>query len=168
MYYQQQQFQHPQQYHHHHHPTGHHQQRTGHRQHYLPPNVLAMFAPRPPLPFVAPTEPKTHEQYTGVSEFIQYMEDPNVVPKPEPYEMPLTRVQKKELKEKIRKEKHEKELMEKLAQYNPKEIENATEDPYKTLFVARLVCLSIFFFVTMLIFCFVELYTNRRGYKERV
>ncbi len=45
---------------------------------FLPPNLLALFAPRDPIPFMTPldkqiTERHTHK-YTGVANFLQEFE----------------------------------------------------------------------------------------------
>jgi hypothetical protein len=38
--------------------------------HYLPPQVMAFFAPRPPLPFVAPIEKTKPAGYEGVAPYM--------------------------------------------------------------------------------------------------
>lgn len=41
---------------------------------FLPPNLLALFAPRDPIPYLAPVDKLTHEKkrqpYTGIAEFL--------------------------------------------------------------------------------------------------
>ena len=45
---------------------------------FLPPNLLALFAPREPIPYLPPTDKLTHEKkrqpYSGISEFLDYFE----------------------------------------------------------------------------------------------
>jgi len=45
---------------------------------FLPPNLLALFAPREPIPYLAPLDKLAHEKkpwpYTGVSDFLKEFE----------------------------------------------------------------------------------------------
>jgi hypothetical protein len=41
---------------------------------FLPPNLLAMFAPRPPIPFMPPPDKKPHRPYTGIADFVKEFE----------------------------------------------------------------------------------------------
>lgn len=45
---------------------------------YLPPNLLALFAPRDPIPYLPPTDKLPHEKtqgtYTGVSKYLNLFE----------------------------------------------------------------------------------------------
>lgn len=45
---------------------------------YLPPNLLALFAPRDPIPYLPPASKLPHEKksrgYTGVGEFLKEFE----------------------------------------------------------------------------------------------
>jgi len=45
---------------------------------FLPPNLLALFAPREPIPYLAPLDKLPHEKkpwpYTGVSDFLKEFE----------------------------------------------------------------------------------------------
>ena len=56
---------------------------------YLPPNLLALFAPREPLPFLPPVDKQPHEKkgvhnYLGVGAFLERaeFEDPKDTPPP--------------------------------------------------------------------------------------
>ncbi|EDO27750.1 predicted protein, partial [Nematostella vectensis] len=54
---------------------------------YLPPNLLALFAPRDPLPFAPPLDKpswlkKTPWLYSGVGSFLHVFEDPKDTPDP--------------------------------------------------------------------------------------
>ena len=57
---------------------GHERQPQGRMTQFLPPNLLALFAPREPIPYLAPLDKLPHEKkpwpYTGVSEFLHEFE----------------------------------------------------------------------------------------------
>ncbi|KAG5681648.1 hypothetical protein PVAND_011063 [Polypedilum vanderplanki] len=106
---------------------------------YLPANLLALFAARDPIPFLPPPDKLPHEKktrgYLGVGSFLDQFEDPKDTPPP-------TRVETKEERmERRRREKAEQvayKLEREIALWDPTSIENTTEDPFKTLFVARI------------------------------
>lgn len=127
---------------------------------FLPPNLLALFAPRDPIPYLTPPDKLVHEKKTngllGVGSFLDRFEvtfcqqmpftgshnfsilqDPKDTPPP-------TRVETKEERlERRRREKAEQvtyKLEREIAIWDPNSLPNATEDPFKTLFVARIVC----------------------------
>ncbi|KAJ2997573.1 hypothetical protein HDV02_005385 [Globomyces sp. JEL0801] len=101
----------------------------------LPPNLLRLFAPRPPLPFLPPVDPDPKDRklpkYTGLSEVLDRCvgHDVDYVPKETALEKQLKRAQEK--KDKLGKlAKHIEEV------WDPtKYVES---DPYKTLFVSNL------------------------------
>ncbi|CAO1395577.1 unnamed protein product [Diamesa tonsa] len=105
---------------------------------FLPPNLLALFAARDPIPYLPPTDKLPHEKktrgYSGVGSFLGFFEDPKDTPPP-------TRVETKEERlERRRREKAEQvtyKLEREIAIWDPNTIANSTEDPFKTLFVAR-------------------------------
>uniref|UniRef100_A0A7G3AWW5 U1 small nuclear ribonucleoprotein 70 kDa n=1 Tax=Lutzomyia longipalpis TaxID=7200 RepID=A0A7G3AWW5_LUTLO len=106
---------------------------------YLPPNLLALFAPRDPIPFIPPPDKLPHEKksrgYTGVGQFLQFFEDPKDTPPP-------TRVETREERmERRRREKAEQvayKLEREIAIWDPHQVQHATEDPFRTLFVSRI------------------------------
>ncbi|KAG8224359.1 hypothetical protein J437_LFUL004315 [Ladona fulva] len=106
---------------------------------FLPPNLLALFAPRDPIPFLPPVDKLPHEKknrgYTGVGDFLSFFEDPKDTPPP-------TRVETREERlERRRREKAEQvayKLEQEIAVWDPHGIATATGDPFKTLFVARI------------------------------
>lgn len=58
---------------------------------FLPPNLLALFAPRDPIPYLPPLEKLPHEKhhnqpYCGIAPYIREFEDPR--------DAPLQRVQR--------------------------------------------------------------------------
>ncbi|CAN8277635.1 unnamed protein product [Cochlearia groenlandica] len=108
------------------HPTG------------LTPNLLKLFEPRPPLEFQPPPEKRKCPPYTGIAQFVSRFAEPGdpeyAPPKPE-VETPA---QKRERIQKLRLEKGVEKAAEDLKKYDPNNDPNASGDPYKTLFVARL------------------------------
>ncbi|KAI0538498.1 U1 small nuclear ribonucleoprotein of 70kDa MW N terminal-domain-containing protein [Xylaria digitata] len=105
----------------------------------LPPNLLALFAPRPPLrwlpaPDHAPEERRTNK-IIGLAEYLPHLaaykdNDGHV-----PTESWLQARDRKKLE---KKEKQEKLLTEGPKNYNPADDANVRGDPFKTLIVARL------------------------------
>eukprot|EP01103_Thecamoeba_quadrilineata_P010299 TRINITY_DN2179_c0_g1_i2.p1 TRINITY_DN2179_c0_g1~~TRINITY_DN2179_c0_g1_i2.p1 ORF type:complete len:102 (-),score=15.88 TRINITY_DN2179_c0_g1_i2:31-336(-) len=79
--------------------------------HYLPPSLLALFAPRPPLPYLSPIDKKKPLSYTGIGQYIQAFEDPSKVDYSQfrPIE---TKQQIKERKARERASLHEQQLQE--------------------------------------------------------
>ncbi|XP_064480311.1 U1 small nuclear ribonucleoprotein 70 kDa-like [Ornithodoros turicata] len=105
---------------------------------FLPPNLLALFAPRDPVPYLPPTDKLPHEKaagtYTGVGQYLSLFEDPKDTPPP-------TRVETREERlERKRREKAEQvayKLEQDIALWDPANNPSGTMDPFKTLFVAR-------------------------------
>ncbi|KAJ4891046.1 U1 small nuclear ribonucleoprotein 70 kDa [Raphanus sativus] len=108
------------------HPTG------------LTPNLLKLFEPRPPLEFQPPPEKRKCPPYTGMAQFVSHFaepEDPEYAPLKPDVETPA---QKRERIHKSRLEKGVEKAAEDLKNYDPNNDPNASGDPYKILFVARL------------------------------
>lgn len=104
----------------------------------LPPNLLALFAPRDPIPFLPPIEKHAHHRklpYTGIAQFLNEFEDPSETPAPVRIE---TREERKERKRREKQEQANYKLEQDLALWNPKKNPNATSNPYNTMFVARM------------------------------
>ncbi|OAF69911.1 hypothetical protein A3Q56_02274 [Intoshia linei] len=106
---------------------------------YLPPNLLQLFAPDNPIPYLTPSHLLPSEKrpvfYNGVSQLLSNFEDPADTPPAKPFE---TRKQRNSRIKKERMKKHADDLEKAALMWNPKEMSNASKDPYKTLFVARL------------------------------
>ncbi|XP_037774617.1 U1 small nuclear ribonucleoprotein 70 kDa-like [Penaeus monodon] len=106
---------------------------------YLPPNLLALFAPRDPIPYLAPVDKLTWEKktdgYSGVAQLIQRFEDPKDTPPPTRVE---TREERLERKRREKAEQMQYKLEQEIALWDPHNNENATSDPYKSLFVSRI------------------------------
>lgn len=101
---------------------------------HLPPSLLALFAPRPSIPYLPPVEKKQLPPLTGIAAYVKEFEPPSSEPRP-----PL--LSRKELKEKKirdRKARMEAFLKQKIEEWDPNTYPEATEDAYKTLFVSRL------------------------------
>ena len=109
---------------------------------FLPPNLLALFAPRPALPYEKPYDklpwdkPRTGKYaYDCVSDTIDKFE------KAEDQPLPIREETKEERKARIRKMKldeHKRDMQDDLLDWNPNKNRESTVDPYKTLFVGRL------------------------------
>ncbi|XP_071446969.1 U1 small nuclear ribonucleoprotein 70 kDa-like [Hetaerina americana] len=106
---------------------------------FLPPNLLALFAPRDPIPFLPPVDKLPHEKknrgYTGVGDFLSLFEDPKDTPPPTRVE---TRDERLERRRRERAEQVAYKLEQEIAVWDPHGIATATGDPFKTLFVARI------------------------------
>jgi len=108
---------------------------------FLPPNLLALFAPRDPIPYLLPPDKLPHEKknvhnYNGVAQFLQgNFEDPADTP-------PATRVETREERmDRKRREKEEQvayKLEQEIALWDPQSSPESTTDPFRTLFIARI------------------------------
>ncbi|CAG8957228.1 hypothetical protein HYFRA_00009430 [Hymenoscyphus fraxineus] len=105
----------------------------------LPPNLLALFAPRPPLRFLPPSDHAPGERktanITGVAAFLpqlqEYKDNDNYVPTE-------SWLQKKDRILMEKKQRQEKLMKEVPTSYKPQEDPNIRGDAFKTLIVARL------------------------------
>ncbi|CAN9505303.1 unnamed protein product [Ophioblennius macclurei] len=106
---------------------------------FLPPNLLALFAPRDPIPFLPQLEKLPHEKhhnqpYSGIAPFIRHFEDPRDAPPPTRAETREERLERKR-REKI--ERRQAVMETELKLWDPHNDPNAQGDAFKTLFVAR-------------------------------
>jgi len=105
---------------------------------FLPANLLALFTARPAIPFKPPPDglkkKKNAHPYLGVSEFMSGFE----TTEPPPATRGETRDEKEERKKVENKARCESELEDKLLRWDPHADINATGDPFKTLYVARI------------------------------
>ncbi|KAI1719178.1 RNA recognition motif domain-containing protein [Ditylenchus destructor] len=106
---------------------------------YLPPSLVALFAPRPPIEFKPPPDEllvnRKRVPIQGMAQFVNLFENPSETP---PKTVLMTR---EERREKMRKEKQELlayKIEQGIAMWTPAANPKATTDPYKTLFVARI------------------------------
>ncbi|GES96793.1 U1 small nuclear ribonucleoprotein 70 kDa [Rhizophagus clarus] len=103
----------------------------------LPHNLLALFAPRPPLPYAKPLDrdpvKRKGPSVTGVGQYVPLLKDydPDYVPTE-------TVEEKKKRKLAEKKKKAEEAIKKGLEEWDPNKDENVTGDPFKTLFVARM------------------------------
>ncbi|KAJ8072604.1 hypothetical protein PM082_016163 [Marasmius tenuissimus] len=118
--------------------------------HLLPPNLLKLFAPRPPLPYLRPIDKDidrvTNKGVHGVAEILQRLKDDatenlaNGEQMEEGEEPMFTHAE--ETKRSIRREERQKRKEEefKIAKetYKPSDDSEAIGDPYKTLFISHL------------------------------
>ncbi|XP_067576093.1 U1 small nuclear ribonucleoprotein 70 kDa isoform X1 [Pseudorca crassidens] len=106
---------------------------------FLPPNLLALFAPRDPIPYLPPLEKLPHEKhhnqpYCGIAPYIREFEDPRDAPPPTRAE---TREERMERKRREKIERRQQEVETELKMWDPHNDPNAQGDAFKTLFVAR-------------------------------
>ncbi|KAK3940353.1 putative u1 small nuclear ribonucleoprotein [Diplogelasinospora grovesii] len=105
----------------------------------LPPNLLALFAPRPPLRWVPPCDNPPEQRKTaaisGVADFLPALAQYEREYEYHPTESWLERRDRKKLEKKAEVEKL---LTEGPQQYKPHEDPNIRGDAFKTLIVARL------------------------------
>lgn len=104
----------------------------------LPPNLLALFAARPPLRYLPPNDiPPQARKTANIDGVAQYL--PQLKEEFGDYKPTESWVEMKD-RTRLEKEAHQKWLMgEGFKQlYNPKEDKNIRGDPYRTLFVSRL------------------------------
>ncbi|XP_063391965.1 U1 small nuclear ribonucleoprotein 70 kDa [Cydia fagiglandana] len=106
---------------------------------FLPPNLLALFAARDPIPYLPPAAKLPHEKkqkgYDGVGAFLNVFEHPSETPPPTRVE---TREERAERRRRERAEQTAYKLEQEIALWDPAANVRATADPFKTLFVARI------------------------------
>ncbi|XP_045782983.1 U1 small nuclear ribonucleoprotein 70 kDa [Maniola jurtina] len=105
---------------------------------FLPPNLLALFAARDPIPYLPPAAKLPHEKkqkgYDGVGAFLNIFEHPSETPPPTRVE---TREERLERRRRERAEQTAYKLEQEIALWDPTTNLPVTGDPFKTLFVAR-------------------------------
>jgi len=107
---------------------------------FLPPNLLALFAPRDPIPYMPPVDKLPHEKkqthnYNGIAQFVHLFEDP--IDTPEKVEVE-TREERRDRRKKEKAEQVAYKLEQEIAVWDPNNAEKVPGDPFKTLFVARI------------------------------
>lgn len=94
---------------------------------------------RDPIPYLPPPDKLPHEKksrgYLGVGNFLGFFEDPKDTPPPTKVE---TREERIERRRKERAEQVAYRLEREIATWDPNSAADTTEDPFKTLFVARI------------------------------
>ncbi|XP_010680800.2 U1 small nuclear ribonucleoprotein 70 kDa [Beta vulgaris subsp. vulgaris] len=108
------------------HPTG------------LTPNLLKLFEPRPPLEYKPPPEKRKCPPYMGMAQYANLFAEPGDPEYAPPVKEAETPSQRRARIHELRLEKGAAKAAEELEKYDPQSNQSATEDPYKTLFVARL------------------------------
>ncbi|ESK98273.1 u1 small nuclear ribonucleoprotein [Moniliophthora roreri MCA 2997] len=118
--------------------------------HLLPPNLLKLFAPRPPLPYARPVDKDIDrirkKDVHGVAEILQRLKDDaadslaNGEPMEEGEEPAFTLAEevKRQIRREERKKKKEEEFNVAKETYKPADDPEAIGDPYKTLFISHL------------------------------
>jgi len=103
--------------------------------HFMPPALLALFAPRLPLQYKPPMPQFPSLKLSGIGEYADSFVPKEELPKIVKEE--TARVKKARIRAK-KAEAHAIVLAERAKSWDPKNNPNATSDAYKTLFVARL------------------------------
>ncbi|KAI8068762.1 hypothetical protein BDF21DRAFT_401625 [Thamnidium elegans] len=103
----------------------------------LPPNLLKLFAPRPPLPYTPPLDKDPEKRVgcivDGIASYVPQLKnyDADYVPW-------KSLEEKRKEKADAKKKKAEEALQAALAQYDPEKDEHIDGDPFNTLFVTHL------------------------------
>ncbi|KAI2636597.1 U1 small nuclear ribonucleoprotein of 70kDa MW N terminal-domain-containing protein [Hypomontagnella submonticulosa] len=105
----------------------------------LPPNLLALFAPRPPLRWVpAPDFPPEQRKTHSIAPIAGYLPALASYKDNDGYQPTESWLQMRDRKKLEKKAKQEKMLEEAPSRYKPAEDPNIRGDPFKTLIIARL------------------------------
>lgn len=103
----------------------------------LPPNLLKIFAPRPPIPYLAPLDrdedKRTGPQVSGIASFLPFLKthDQDYVP--------TLSLEERRAQRKLDKEAKNKLIIEaQLEKWKPTEDPEISGDPFKTLIISRL------------------------------
>ncbi|KAL7312226.1 hypothetical protein PS15m_008014 [Mucor circinelloides] len=103
----------------------------------LPPNLLKLFAPRPPLSYVPPLDKDPEKRVGcivgGIASYVDELKnyDADYVPW-------KSLEEKRKEKAEMKRKKAEEALQEALAKYDPEQDDNIDGDPFNTLFVTHL------------------------------
>ncbi|KAI0249863.1 U1 small nuclear ribonucleoprotein of 70kDa MW N terminal-domain-containing protein [Lactifluus subvellereus] len=120
--------------------------------HLLPPNLLKLFAPRPPLPYTRPLDKDidrvTKKDVAGVGALVAMLKEGAVaglangngegMEEGEEPTFTLAEEMKRQVRREERKKKRADEFQKAKESYKPQEDPQAVGDPYKTLFISRL------------------------------
>ncbi|KAI9779737.1 MAG: hypothetical protein M1839_007235 [Geoglossum umbratile] len=105
----------------------------------LPPNLLALFAPRPPLRYLPPSDHAPEERrtanITGVAQYLNRLHEPY---EPEGYVPTESWLQRRDRLKLEKKERQQTLLTDGFEDYSPTKDPQIRGDAFKTLFVARL------------------------------
>ncbi|KAJ9269331.1 hypothetical protein DTO212C5_4603 [Paecilomyces variotii] len=105
----------------------------------LPPNLLALFAPRPPLRYIPPSDRAPDDiKKSTISGVAQFLDDLKKYDEEVPYHPTESWLQRKARLKAEKKEKLEHYLTEEVKNYDPTKDPQVRGDAFKTLFVARL------------------------------
>ncbi|KAF8274815.1 hypothetical protein EI94DRAFT_1561334 [Lactarius quietus] len=120
--------------------------------HLLPPNLLKLFAPRPPLPYTRPVDKDiarvTKKDVSGVGALLAFLKEGAMaglangnaegMEEGEEPNFTLAEEIKRQIRREDRKKKRAEEFQKAKESYKPQEDPEAVGDPYKTLFISRL------------------------------
>ena len=104
--------------------------------HFMPPALLALFAPRPPPQWKAPLPRKSAPKISGIASFVDMLKPDSEL---EALKITETLQLKKQRLKKEKEELHKKILQDRIKNWDShSNLHIKTKEPYKTLFVARL------------------------------
>jgi U1 small nuclear ribonucleoprotein len=86
---------------------------------HLPPQLLALFAPRPPIPYIPPLEKDKLPPYTGIASFVSQFEPVTEQPQQQvnfPFDNKKER-KRRRIEEKLKKHEEELETLVKQCKY---------------------------------------------------
>ncbi|KAI5283697.1 hypothetical protein KEM54_001921, partial [Ascosphaera aggregata] len=105
----------------------------------LPPNLLALFAPRPPVRYLPPTAKALDDvKPSHIRGVAQYLDDLKQYGEEVPYNPTESWLQRRARIKEEKREKLKQILTDGAAGYDPSSDPQVRGDPFRTLFVARL------------------------------
>ena len=105
----------------------------------LPQQLLQLFAPRPPLRYLPPQDTAPEHRHTPkITPVGQYLEALQDYKANDTSARTESDIQRRDRLKREKKDKHERQLTEGLANFKPAEDPNIKGDAFKTLFVSRL------------------------------
>ncbi|EER38783.1 U1 small nuclear ribonucleoprotein [Histoplasma capsulatum var. duboisii H88] len=105
----------------------------------LPPNLLALFAPRPPLRYIPPSDRAPDDiKPSNIGGVAQFLDELRKYDEEVPYNATESWLQRKARLKEEKKLNIERHLTEGLKEYNPNNDPQVRGDAFKTLFVSRL------------------------------
>ncbi|MES1921458.1 hypothetical protein MHBO_002992 [Bonamia ostreae] len=103
--------------------------------HFMPPSLLALFAPNPPIKHIKAPTKKKPISYTGLASMLHLVKKHASDPLPK---KGATNEEKRARRRRKQKKINERMIEKRLKEWDPKNNKEIASDPYRTLFVARL------------------------------
>ena len=103
----------------------------------LPPNLLALFVPRPTLKFLPPVDHDIH-QTSNIDGVAGYLDELKEWSKRDNLDLEETGLQKRERLKQEKKQEHDRKIADGIRNFNPANDPNIRGNAYNTVFVSRL------------------------------